>query len=199
MCLKCVSDIPRTRFHDDPQNIVSQLFWGRTQIEQATAFYYFRKGSKYQRLIHELKYKSKQEIGIMIGSLFGTELKQTNYTHVDVIIPVPLHKSKLKLRGYNQSDFLCQGLSEALNKPVIKKCLVREVATDTQTRRSRYSRWENVEGIFNVVDPDLIKHKHVLLVDDVVTTGATLEACSNAILKVTGTKVSIATMAVAVN
>ena len=133
----------------------------------------------------------------MLGKYFGTQIKESVFNQVDVILPVPLHKSKLRKRGYNQSEWLAMGISESLNKPLDINSLLRTVATDTQTRKSRFDRWKNVEKIFNITEHKVLEGKHVLIVDDVVTTGSTLEACINAVLEVNNTKVSIATLAVA--
>ncbi len=197
ICLKCFYDMPRTNFHLDKDNPVAQLFWGRVWIENATSLYSFQKRSRYQKLIHELKYNGRQEIGEEMGRIMGYELKNTLFASSDLVIPVPLHKKKLKTRGYNQSECIARGLSEVLEIPIDVESVIRIHQSETQTRKSRYERWENVEGIFEVRERKNLLYKHVLLVDDVVTTGSTLEACATVILQVTGTKVSIATLAVA--
>lgn len=197
LCLKCISEFPYTNFHLDSENEVAKLFWGRVMIENAASFYYFRKGSPYQRIIHEIKYKNQRNLGKDMGKWFGWELKNTSFSNADIIVPVPLHHSKLKYRGYNQSELIAIGLSEVINLPVEPKALIRTVNTDTQTRKSKYERWTNVEGIFKVIAPQKLRGKHILLVDDVVTTGATLEACASAILAVENTKVSVLTLACA--
>lgn len=189
--------MPRTNITDFVDNPVASLFWGRVKIEMATSFFYFIKGSKYQRILHQLKYKGRKNIGFEMGKLFGSELCDTGLSKIDAILPVPLHFTKLKKRGYNQSELIASGISEKLKKPVITDALSRVIYTDTQTRKSRFERWENVEGIFSVNNPALLVNKHILIVDDVVTTGSTIEACAHAILKVNGAKVSIATLGVA--
>ena len=163
----------------------------------ATGFFFFNKGSAYQGLMHKFKYHGYKEIGLVIGRYFGSQIRQSHFNQIDIIIPVPLHKSKLKKRGFNQSEWLGIGLSESMLKPLDTKTLIRAVATETQTRKSRFERWENVDSIFKLTDKKSLVGKHILLVDDVVTTGSTLEACANAILEIENTKVSIATMAVA--
>ena len=197
VCTKCLYNLPKTKFHVSKENPVAQLFWGRTTIERATAFFYFNKGSQYQQMMHKFKYHGYKEIGQVLGRYFGSNIKESDFSNIDIIIPVPLHKSKLKKRGYNQSDWIGMGLSETLEKPFNDSILIRNVATETQTRKSRFERWKNVENIFTISNQASIEGKHVLLVDDVVTTGSTLEACANSILEVKGTKVSIATLAVA--
>lgn len=197
ICTKCLYNLPKTMFHVDENNPVAKLFWGRTKVEFATAFFHFNKGSKYQGMMHKFKYHNCKEIGFVLGKYFGTSIKDSNFNKIDIIIPVPLHKSKLKKRGYNQSEWIAKGMSESLSKPIDSNTLIRKIATETQTRKSRFERWKNVDNIFGIQNADHIKGKHILLVDDVVTTGSTLEACANAILEIENTKVSIATLAVA--
>lgn len=198
ICLHCLHHIPRTNFHLAPENRVAQLFYGRVKIENATSFFYFSKGSKYQTLLHSLKYKGMKEVGEEIGKHFGIDLmKSPDFASVDVVCPVPLHPSKEKKRGYNQSWWIASGIAKQMNKDLSTGNLKRSTATETQTRKSRFARWQNVEGIFEVSDPEAFSGKHILLVDDVVTTGATLEACATAILSATNAKVSIATLATA--
>jgi ComF family protein len=197
LCLNCLDELPRTRFHNDPDNEVSQLFWGRVPVKNVTSFIYFNKGSRYQHILHELKYKGQQHIGIEMGRLFGNELKDTSFSKVDVIHPVPLHYVKQRKRGYNQSELIARGIAEILHKPLETNLISRVINTATQTMKSRYERWENVEGIFKVARPEKLENKHILLVDDVVTTGSTLEACASAVLDLEKVTVSIATLACA--
>jgi ComF family protein len=194
LCLKCMSEFPRTGFHLDPENDMARLFWGRVLIDNAAAFFYYQKGSRFQNLIHEMKYFDQKQLGISLGRWFGEELKGTSFLHAEVIHPVPLHTVKLKKRGYNQSEQIATGLSEALGIPLETNLIERVVNTDTQTRKTKYERWSNVEGIFRVKKPDKLKNRHVLLVDDVVTTGSTLEACAVPVLAVEGTAVSVLTL-----
>ncbi|MBI9054587.1 MAG: ComF family protein [Bacteroidales bacterium] len=197
ICTKCLYNLPKTNFHKEINNPVSQLFWGRTNVCFATGFFFFNKGSVYQSLMHKFKYHGYKEIGLVVGRYFGSQIRNSNFNEIDVIIPVPLHKSKFKKRGFNQSEWLGMGLSDAMNKPLDTETLIRAIATETQTRKSRFERWENVDSIFQITNKKSLIGKHVLLVDDVVTTGSTLEACANAVLQIENTKVSIATMAVA--
>jgi ComF family protein len=199
ICTECFVMMPRTNYHLDENNPVAQLFWGRCKIEKATAFSFYNRGSRIRNLIHNLKYKGIREIGYELGRIYGTVLHNSGFTEgIDLIIPVPLHPSKKRQRGFNQSDIISSGLSEATGLTVDTKILERKVITGTQTRRSRYERWANVEGIFNVTDINKITGKHILLVDDVITTGSTLESCVNELLKTEGVKVSVAALAVAV-
>jgi len=198
ICVSCNYTLPRTNFHYDHNNPVSQIFWGRIRIENATAFYFFNKGSKFRHLIHELKYNNRKDIGLELGRILGYEISAVEgFNQVDIVVPVPLHRKKLKKRGFNQSEFIARGISEALGKPLDVLSIVRSVNSSTQTRKNRYDRWLNVEGIFTVINPGILCGKHILLVDDVITTGATLEACATEILKIQETKVSIAVLAMA--
>jgi len=198
VCMKCWLDLPVTNFHLDPDNNVARLFWGRVKIEQATAFFYYRKGSRYQQLIHFIKYRGLKELGyeagIRLGDLLSTAVR---FNSSELIVPVPLHPKREKNRGFNQSEWIARGIAVSFNHPVVSDNLYRQVYNPTQTRKDRYGRWQNVEGIFMVRDPGRFEGRHILLVDDVITTGSTLEACASAILKIPGTSVSIATLAVA--
>ncbi|MFA6925091.1 MAG: ComF family protein [Bacteroidales bacterium] len=199
ICSYCSYHLPKTGFHLDDDNQLSRLFWGRTTLNSVAAFYYFNKSTKVQELIHQLKYKGKKEIGLKIGELYGNELKTSGlFKDIDVIIPVPLHFSKEKKRGYNQSNIFAEGIAKSLNKEVDISVLSRKYASETQTRKSRYNRWQNVSEIFSLNDEYLkFKGFHVLLVDDVITTGSTIEACANTLFKIPEIKLSVAAMAFA--
>ena len=187
-------------FHLIENNLVHKLFWGRVKINFATSFYYFNKGSRVQNLLHQLKYKGYKDVGQTVGRLFSTSLRESPYLQdLNIIIPVPLHPRKQKKRGYNQCDSLAEGLSDGLEIPWSNKILQRKVFNPTQTKRRRYERWENVSGIFEVEDRGALQNKHVLLVDDLITTGSTMEACIEAVQKVESVKVSVASMACALN
>lgn len=198
LCLNCLADLPRTNYHLNCENPVFQQFAGRVRIELATSFCRFDKGGRLQHLLHQLKYKGNREVGHKMGLIFGYDLNQsTRYLTIDAIIPVPLHPKKERKRGFNQSVEICKGLSQAMDRPLILGNLIREVHTDSQTLKGRFERWENVSGIFSVKNGASLTGKHLLLVDDVVTTGATLEACCIPLLEIPGVKVSIATLATA--
>jgi ComF family protein len=200
ICTECYVLIPRTNYHLENDNQVAQLFWGRCRIEKAAAFSFYNRDSRIRKLIHNLKYKGIKEIGPELGRIYGYSLMKSEFlSGIDIIVPVPLHESKIRIRGFNQSELLCNGLSEATGLPVDKESLRRITVTATQTRKSRYERWVNVDGIFSVSDSSAIEGKHILLVDDVITTGSTLESCVNELLRVKGVKVSVAALAVAVN
>ncbi len=199
ICTACYVVIPRTNYHLVAENPVAQLFWGRCLIERAAAFSYYNKGSRIRNLIHNLKYKGVKELGHELGYIYGLSLKTSGFTDgIDIIIPVPLHHSKKHYRGFNQSDLISSGISDVTGLPVDSTSLVRESVSATQTKRSRYDRWTNVEGIFCVTDTVILKGKHILLVDDVITTGSTIEACANELLKIEGVKVSVVALAFAV-
>jgi ComF family protein len=197
LCTSCIFNLPKTNYMNMPDNPVSKLFWGRIPVENACAYYQFTKGGKVQKLLHELKYKGNKDAGLFPGKLFGTELKQSIYNNIDAIIPVPLHLSKLKKRGYNQSEMIAIGLSEAMQKPIRTDWLIRKYASETQTKKSRFKRWENVKEIFAIQKNEEFEGKHLLIVDDVVTTGATIEACVQLLLQVKNVKISIVALAAA--
>lgn len=198
ICTECYVTIPRTNFHTLNDNPVSQIFWGRCIIERAAVFSYYNKGSRIRNLIHNMKYKGIKEVGYELGRIYGNSLKGSDFiVGVDVIIPVPLHPSKKRMRGFNQSECISSGIADATGLAVDNVSLARITGSSTQTKRSRYDRWTNVEGIFTVTDPGLIKGKHILLVDDVITTGATIESCAGELLKMEGVKVSVAALAYA--
>jgi ComF family protein len=198
ICIDCLYNLPFTNFHLHADNIVAQQFWGKINLEAAYSLYYFTKGGKVQNLMHHFKYKGMHRIGNLLGKIAGSQLSKNDvFNSVDFIIPVPLHKSRLKQRGYNQSACFAQGLTQKLNAVVEENNLVRLKATETQTHRSRFARFENMQEVFTVNYPEKLINKHILLVDDIVTTGSTLEACAIQLLKIEELKLSIATIAYA--
>lgn len=198
VCTKCLTDLPYTDFHLATENLVAKQFWGRVPLHAAMAMLYFKKGTKVQNLMHNLKYKGKTEVGETFGQWLGNKLiKSNNFKEIDVIIPIPLHPKKERLRGYNQSECIANGLAQVLQTKVNTNCLVRTKETESQTKKARFTRYENMEDVFGTVNTQNIANKHVLLLDDVITTGATLEACANLILKGGAAKVSIAAIAFA--
>lgn len=196
ICLACQYRMPKTRFESYRDNPVARLFWGRVPVENAVSYFRYYRGSPYQGLIHSLKYGDRKDAGTELGRLLGMELRDSGFAGCELIIPVPLHRGKQLKRGYNQCDPICQGLSRSLGIKWQRNVLVKNLRSSSQTDKSRIRRWSNVEGAFKVIAPGVISGKHILLVDDVVTTGATLESCANAILAVPGTRISIATLAV---
>jgi ComF family protein len=198
LCTDCRFNLPYTNFHLQPDNIVAKQFWGRINVHGAYALYYFTKGGKIQNLMHQFKYNGVKQIGNLLGVIAGEQLaKSGKFAHVDYIIPVPLHKKRLQERGYNQSACFAEGLAEKLQAAVEIDNLVRVIATETQTHKSRFARFENMQEVFVVNNPDKLVKKHVLLVDDVITTGSTLEACGTKLLEIPGLTLSIATIAYA--
>lgn len=198
LCTSCLLHLPRTFFSKERDNPVSQVFWGRIAVYSATALYFFRKGSGVQHLLHQLKYKGNREAGIFLGSLLGDELKQSDlFNTVEVVVPVPLHPRKQRKRGYNQSEVIAEGICLPLSVRVETKTLVRLHHSETQTRKARYKRWENVRDVFGIRSPDNLAGKHVLIVDDVLTTGSTLEACGRTLLTIPDLTLSVACIAFA--
>jgi ComF family protein len=198
ICTECYILIPRTNYHLEEDNPVARLFWGRCKIERASAFSFYNKESRIRKLIHNLKYKGVREVGYELGRIYGQSLTRSDFLKgIDLIIPVPLHSTKKRLRGFNQSEVISEGLAEATGLSVDKSTLKRITLSATQTKKSRYERWINVESIFQVADPVSIAEKHILLVDDVITTGSTIESCAVELLKTEGVKVSVAALAVA--
>ena len=196
VCSECSLHLPRTDFHTYSPNPMEKLFWGRVSIEAATAYFQFKKGGGVQSLVHHLKYRDHPEIGVYFGRLLGYNLCENEIlASVDAIVPIPLHPKKQRRRGYNQSEAIADGIAESLHRPVWNRVLARKVFTATQTKRSTFQRWENVSEIFEVTDAVRIAGRHLLLVDDVVTTGSTLEAAAQALVKVEGVRVSLAALA----
>lgn len=196
LCTRCMLEIPRTNYHLERDNRLEQNFYGRCYIEKAAAWTYYRHGGKAQKLVHRLKYGKVKPIGPFLGRLYGNIIRGSDFcSDIDCIVAVPLHPSRERKRGFNQSSLIAGGMAVALNLPFIENVLKRKEASGTQTNKHRYDRWENVAGIFDVCNPGAIKGKHVLLVDDVITTGSTIEACVSELLKTTGVKVSVAAIA----
>lgn len=195
LCLRCLASIPETNFEKHSANPVEKMFWGRLPLVSATAQYYFTKESLMQRLMHQFKYKGNKDLGFQLGRLMGIALKESNrFSNIEALVPLPLFSSKEKRRGFNQATVLCEGMAEILFLPVLKDVIIRPQHTDTQTKKGRIERWKNIEGKFELVNTAIIQNKHLLLVDDVVTTGATLEACGSELLKAENVRLSIATL-----
>lgn len=196
LCSPCENSLPTTNFWTIPNNAVEKIFRHRLPIEAAAAAYFFTNESLLQHLIMQLKYHNMPEAGKWLGNRLGRFLQSTErFAAVDCILPLPLHPKKEFLRGYNQALVIANGVAESFHKPVIPNALIRNQFTSTQTRENRLNRWNNMQGVFSISEPNLIRGKHCLLVDDVITTGATLEACGNLIVSVEGCKLSIATAA----
>ena len=200
ICFICMQQLPHTDFAKIPDNQIEHIFYGRAKIQSACSIFYFSKGQIIQQLIHQLKYKGNQEIGIYLGKLMGDQLLNSGrFTNIDAIIHLPMHPDKQRKRGYNQAEVLANGISQKLNIPVLNDIVVRSKTTTTQTNKQRVDRWTNVDGTFIIKNQSSVIGKNILLVDDVITTGATLEACTNVILSIENTTVSIAVLAHASN
>jgi len=198
ICISCQFHLPLTNFHLDDKNPLILSFCGGSRIGTAGAYLYFNKGNQVQKLIHSLKYKNRPDIGVYLGKQYGSCLKKVpGLEKLDYIIPIPLHPLKQKFRGYNQSEAIAEGLSISMDVPVNINSIIRKKITETQTRKSRFRRWENVEETFFVHSPQVLINKHVLIVDDVITTGATIESCINSLQFVSGITISIAVIATA--
>jgi len=198
LCWKCTNELPLTHFEKHRNNLTEDLFTGRIPLQMASSFLFFGKESLAQHLIYQVKYKGNKELGVVLGQMMGQALKNAGWQgDIDLIVPLPLNKKKETTRGFNQAELLARGIGEILEKPVEPVAVVRTKFTQTQTRKSREQRWENVAEVFDLTESHNLDNKHVLLVDDVVTTGATLEACGQILLKTPGLKLSIATLAFA--
>ena len=199
ICTSCRATLPEADFHFRKENPFTEKFWGRVPLQAGAPIYLFTKESRVQNLIHHLKYKGKSEIGTILGRKMGTMLRQSPlFADVDVIVPVPLHVRKLRIRGYNQSEVFGNGISETFGRPCIGNAMSRVIHSESQTKQSRESRLHNVGEVFEVAKPKQLKGKHILLVDDVLTTGATLETCASRLLEVQA-RVSMATIAMAMH
>jgi ComF family protein len=197
ICTACMFELPRTQYHLDFDNALFKRLNGRIPLKFAFSFFLFRRGGKVQHLLHSLKYDNHPEIGITLGEVYGQELHEAQYSQkFNVIVPVPLHPSRKRKRGYNQSEEFAGGLSKSLNIP-FSDALLRTTKTETQTRKTKLKRWENVSEVFRVKEEDEIVNRDILLVDDVITTGATIEACAQVLLNEGCSSISIASIAYA--
>lgn len=197
LCLRCLHNLPQTHFEILPGNPVEKRFYGRLPLVNATSNYFFTKNSLAAHLVHEIKYKGNRELARQMGMQMGEAIKKAGRFNVDVLVPLPLFPARERKRGYNQSLLLCEGMVNRLPLPILRNSVIRDHHTDSQTRKGRVERWQNMEGKFRLIDPVSIQGRHILLVDDVMTTGATLEACGSEILKAQGSSLSIATLCMA--
>lgn len=199
LCTMCNIDLPRTNYHLRKDNPVEKMFWGKIpSLERATSFFFYRKGSDYRYILHQLKYGGQKDIGAIMGRYMAAELLESGFFEgVDVILPVPLHKKKQQIRGYNQSEWIARGIAAVTGISIDMESVVRQKNTETQTRKSFFERWENVEGIFQLHHAESLTGKHVLIVDDVLTTGATTVECASCLAEVEGIRISILTLAMA--
>lgn len=200
LCTHCFHDLPYAYYTQQENNPLDQLFFGKIPLEFATSLLIFQPKGIVQNLIHELKYNNNQKIGALLGTLLNQEiLSVKNLKPIDYIIPVPLHKNKLKSRGYNQLTRMGNNLSKHLKAPMLENVLIKINATETQTKKNRLARWENAQHNFQIQKKDSLKGKHVLLFDDVITTGATMENCAKELLKTKNITLSIASIAHTIN
>lgn len=195
LCTECLYHLPFTDFHLDSENATARQLWGKLDFQFAVSMLYLSKSSRVEKIVYNFKYGNQPEIGYCLGKTYARKLAQVpDIEQIDLILPVPLHRSKLRKRGYNQSSYFAKGLAEGLEKEWSDKLLMRSKATISQTQKSRSDRYNNVENIFYIKDKEAVKDKHILIVDDVLTTGATISSLGNELIDL-GAQVSVATMA----
>ncbi len=200
ICLLCIKDLPRSYFHLADNNPLNKIFWGRVDVKDVISFLLYKKENVVKDILHALKYRNCKEVGYELGKLYCRELANVNYLqHIDFLIPVPLHPKKLAKRGYNQSEWIANGMCESLNAKVLTDVLFKATYTKSQTNKGRYQRWINIEDSFDIRNTSILENKNVLLIDDVLTTGATIEACVGKLKKIKGISVFVATLAYASN
>lgn len=198
ICNYCTLHLPISNYHLEKENRLMRVFAGRVPLTGAAAQYVFEKDGKIQKLLHSIKYEEQKELAHFLGGLYASGLKTDGWWKaVDLVIPIPLHKRKLKIRGFNQSEYYAKGFAGTMNKELDTQSLIRTKHTETQTRKKKFERWENVDGIFEVTEETKLRDKHVLLVDDVITTGATIEAAWQAFRRVENVQVSVVSIAFA--
>ncbi|MCX8473427.1 MAG: phosphoribosyltransferase family protein [Sediminibacterium sp.] len=196
LCFACLQKLPKTGFFKQTNNLVEQMFWGRLPINSAASLYYFTKNSFLQELLFQLKYFHQPDIGIAFGRLIGFELAQTNrFDNIDLLIPLPLHEARLQKRGYNQAEKICNGIVQEWQRNINTHSFIRNQNTITQTKEDRQHRLNNLKLAFKVVDNSTLQLKHLLLIDDVITTGASLEAAAETLYKANPASISIITLA----
>lgn len=198
ICNYCYVNLPKSNFHREENSELDKVFYGRVPLQKAGSYLLFEKSGKVQKLLHSIKYQKNVDLAVKLGQWYGEQLKENEtIAKSQVIIPVPLHKKKQNERGFNQSEAFANGLSKVLNIPVYNQQLIRTQYTQTQTRKSKAERWENVKDKFEVKDPEVLNNKTVLLVDDVITTGATIEACYQALQQAKPLHVNVVSLAYA--
>lgn len=199
LCTHCLLELPRTHYEQEPNNLLMQHFIEWPEVVRSTAYFNYYKEGQYSNLIHHMKYYDHPEVGTYLGRLAATELKANGFFEgIDLIVPVPLSQKKYRQRGYNQCDYIARGIAEATGIAVCTHGVERTIDTDTQTQKGRMERWKNTEGIFRVTDGNILKGKHILIVDDVATTGSTLHACISSVLTIQNVRVSVFVLAKAV-
>ena len=198
ICNLCLINLPKSNYHSNTDNELIYVFAGRIPLQHALCFYLFEKSGRVQKLLHAIKYQNQKELAEYLGKLYAKDLKQNKILKdVEVVLPIPLHSKKLKLRGYNQSEWFAKGIASELDLKIVTTSLKKSNATNTQTNKKKFERWENVEGVFELENNATLVNKHVLIVDDVITTGATIEAAWQALKDVEGIKISVLSLAFA--
>lgn len=198
LCLRCMMHLPETNFHKNHDNSLMNIFAGRVRVGEVASLLYYKKGNNVQHILHALKYKGQKELGSFLGEYYGHLLAQEpRFQSVDCIIPIPLHPKKQRKRGYNQSEWIAKGLSAGMGKPYRTDILTRAHFTETQTRKSRFNRWENVKEVFVATEDNSVRGLHLLVCDDVLTTGATMEAAIQQLQTLPDVKISVVTLATA--
>ena len=196
ICGRCSQNLPETHFFEAPGNPIEKIFYGRLPIHAGAAAWYFHKNSALQALLFQLKYKSNEDVGLFIGKQMGALLAASErFASIDALVPMPLHPQALSKRGFNQAALICEGIGQVWHKPVLRSAITRTKHTNTQTKQSRAVRWENMENAFSIKEHTSIIGKHLLLIDDVITTGATIEACGKTLLSVKDVQLSVAAAA----
>jgi len=200
ICMHCTMKLPRTGLHPEGPGALEKVFYGRIPVEQAKAFMFFRKKGIAQRLMHDLKYKGNKEIGYHLGSLFAKDLlDHPTFIKPEIAVSVPLHATRMRTRGFNQSDEIARGFAETLQIPFRPDIVSRPYYSDTQTRKKRFERWENAASVYEVSRPEEIRNRHIAIIDDVITTGATIEACARQMMNAPGLRLSVFSLCLAIN
>lgn len=196
ICTVCRNQLPLTEYSFNAENQVDRIFYGRINISKASAFLFFTDHGIVKNMIHYLKYKNQEQIGFFLGQWYGQIIRNNNYLEIDYVIPVPLHPKKQRKRGYNQVSLFAKTVAEHLNAHYLENILIKTANTRTQTKKTRLLRWQNKQALYILTDAEFLKDKKVLLLDDVITTGATMEACATALSTAPGIKLYIASIAV---
>lgn len=194
ICWYCLSELPTTDFADRPANPAEKILWGRLPFNAVHAGYYLNRGSLMEQLIYQVKYRHRKDLGEQLGILMGIQLKESGRFEPEALVPIPLHPKKLRQRGYNQAAVIANGIAKQLNVPVIEQVLIRKNFSSSQTRLGRLARWENSRSTFCIQNAHRLRNKRILLIDDVLTTGATLESCGLLLNDIPGTSISMATV-----
>ncbi|MCK0188708.1 phosphoribosyltransferase family protein [Arenibacter sp. F20364] len=197
VCTVCRNQLPLTEYTFNAENPVDRIFYGRINIIKASSFLFFTEKGIVKSLIHYLKYKNQEQIGLFLGNWYGHILKENNFlNNIDYVVPVPLHRKKLRKRGYNQVALFAKTIADHIGAQYLEDILIKTANTRTQTKKSRILRWQNKQALYVLTDQEILRNKKVLLLDDVITTGATIEACATALSNTKGVNIFVASMAV---